>query len=129
LGFGKIVYVRQAYKEPSIISGTGAVIWSNVTLGLLTTITLRVVPFRTYVPFPALLLFFKCILEVELCEGVQHCLQFCPDHLSYVKMVAFQFYLKSGKQRKVRLTVMLFVVKNPLVKKEMWDGVLSCCNS
>jgi hypothetical protein len=31
------------------------------------------------------------------CEDVQHGLQFCLDHLSCVKMAAFQFCLKSGK--------------------------------
>jgi hypothetical protein len=46
-------------------------------LGPLATITLKVVPFRMYAPFPALLPFFKCILEIVFCEGVQHCLQFC----------------------------------------------------
>jgi hypothetical protein len=33
-------------------------------LGLLATITLKVVPFHMYAPFPELLQFFKCILEV-----------------------------------------------------------------
>jgi hypothetical protein len=47
------------YKEPYIISGTGAAIWSNLTLGLLATITLEVVFFRAYAPFPALLPFLK----------------------------------------------------------------------
>jgi hypothetical protein len=44
---------------------------------------------------------FKCILEVVFCESVQHRLRFCLDHLSCVKMAAFQFYLQSGEQRKV----------------------------
>jgi hypothetical protein len=34
-------------------------------------------------------------------EGVQHRLRFCLDHIICVKMAAFQFYLQSGKQRKV----------------------------
>jgi hypothetical protein len=34
------------------------------------------------------------------CEGVEHCLRFCLNHPSSVKMVTFQFYLQSGKQRK-----------------------------
>jgi hypothetical protein len=34
------------------------------------------------------------------CEGVQHRLRFCLDHVSCVKMAAFQFYFQSGKQRR-----------------------------
>jgi hypothetical protein len=41
------------------------------TLGLRATITLEVIPFRTYVPFPSLLPFFKCILEVAFWKGVE----------------------------------------------------------
>jgi hypothetical protein len=33
------------------------------------------------------------------CEGVQHHLRFCFNHLSCVKVAAFQFYLQSGKQK------------------------------
>jgi hypothetical protein len=72
-------------------------------------------------------------------KGVQHHLWFCLDHLSCVKMAAFQFYLQSWKQRKVPggqvrwvgwgTTVMLFLVKNSLVEKEVRDGVLLWCNS
>jgi hypothetical protein len=61
----------------SIISGTG--------LGLLACITIEVVRFCAYAPFPALLPFLKFILEVVLCEGVQHCLRFCLSHLSYIE--------------------------------------------
>jgi hypothetical protein len=73
----------------------------KLTFGLLASITLEVVPISAYAPFTALLLFFKCILEVMFFEGVQHGLLFCLDHLNCVKMVALQFYLQSGKQRKV----------------------------
>jgi hypothetical protein len=52
-----------------------------------------------YAPFAVGLPFFKCILEVMVCEGVQQCLQFCLDRLSCVKMAAFQFYLQLGKQK------------------------------
>jgi hypothetical protein len=58
------------YKEPPIMSGYGVNIWSRTNLGLLTTITLGVALFRAYAPFPELLLFLKCILEVVFCEGV-----------------------------------------------------------
>jgi hypothetical protein len=40
----------------------------KLTLGLLAIITLEVVPFRRHAQFPALLLLFKCILEVVFCE-------------------------------------------------------------
>jgi hypothetical protein len=58
----------------------------KLTLGLLDIITLRVVPFHVHAPFPALLPFFKCILEVVFCKGVQHRQSFCFDHFNYVEM-------------------------------------------
>jgi hypothetical protein len=90
----------------------------KLTLGLLATITLKVVPFRAYVPFPALLPFLNCTLEVVFCEGVQHRLRFCLEHLNCVKMAAFQFYFQSGKQ-KSRVGGLVFSVKNSLLKKEV----------
>jgi hypothetical protein len=72
----------------------------TLNLGLLATFTLKAVPFFMYAWFSALLPFFKCILEVVFCEGVRHHLRFSLDHLSCVKMAAFQFYLELGKQRK-----------------------------
>jgi hypothetical protein len=91
----------------------------RLILGLLATTTLEVVPFRAFTSPPAPLPFFKCFLEVVFYEGVQHCLL---SHLSCVKMAAFQFYFQSGKQRIVGwmvTTVMLRLVKNVLVKKEV----------
>jgi hypothetical protein len=61
-------------------------------------------------------------LEVVLYAGVQHRLRFCLDELNCVKMSVFQFYLQLGKQRKVggwKATIMLLLVKNFLVKKEV----------
>jgi hypothetical protein len=118
----------QAYKELSIISGTGAAIWLKLTLDLLATITLEVALFCAYAPFPALLPSFKCILEVTFCEVVQHRLQVCLDHLNYAKIATFQFYFQSGKQRKVEwvvMTVMLFFIKNSPMEKEVRDNALS----
>jgi hypothetical protein len=46
---------ERRYKESSIISGTGAAIWTK-TMGLLATVTLQAVPFRAYAPFPTYLL-------------------------------------------------------------------------
>jgi hypothetical protein len=88
----------------------------ELTFWLLATITLKVVPFYVYAPFPALLPFLKSILYVVFCEGVQHCMKFCLDHLNFVKIAAFQCYLQSGKQRKVGW---LFLIKHSLVKKEV----------
>jgi hypothetical protein len=70
-------------------------------MGLLDTITIEVVSFRACAPFPVLLPFFKCILQVVFCEGLQHRMRFCLDHHSCIKMAAFQSYLQSGKQKKV----------------------------
>jgi hypothetical protein len=84
--------IHQCFRVQRAIHNFG----KKLTLGLTATITLGVVLFL----FPALLPFSKCILEVVFCEGDQHCLRFCLDHLGCVKMVAFQSYLESGKQRK-----------------------------
>jgi hypothetical protein len=86
-------------RAASIISGIVAAVLPDVTLGRLATVTLEVVPFCPYAPFPTLLPFFKCILEAVFCEGVQHRLRFCRDHINYVKIPVFQFYLRSGKQK------------------------------
>jgi hypothetical protein len=40
----------------------------KLIFGLLATITLKVVYFHAYAPFPALQPLFKCILEVMFCE-------------------------------------------------------------
>jgi hypothetical protein len=67
----------------------------KLTSGLLATITLEVVPLRASS-------ISKFILEVVVfCEGVQCRLPFCLDHLNPAKMAASQFYLQSGKGRKV----------------------------
>jgi hypothetical protein len=47
------------YEGVSITSGTGAAIWSKLTLDLLATITLEAVPFRVYALIPALLPFLN----------------------------------------------------------------------
>jgi hypothetical protein len=73
----------------------------KLTLGILATISLKVNPFRAYAPFPALLPFYECILEVVFCEGIHHRLRFYLGHLSFLKMAAFQFHFQSGKQRKL----------------------------
>jgi uncharacterized membrane protein len=107
----------------------------KLTLSLLATITLKVVTFHVYAPFSVLLPFFKCILEISFCEGAQHYLRLCLDHLSCVKMVAFQFYLQLRKQKSRRdqvrsvgwvgTTVMLFLVKKSVKVKESCQHLIS----
>jgi hypothetical protein len=92
----------------------------KLTLGLLATIALEIVPFLTYAPFPALLPFFKCILEVVFCEGVQHRLRFCLLHLGSIKMAAFHFYLQLVWATDDSHVV--FLVKTFLVEKEEDTG-------
>jgi hypothetical protein len=96
------------------------------TIELLATIALEVVPFCAYAPVPVLLPFLNA--SWKFCDGVQHRMRFCLDHLNCVKMTALKFYLHSGKQRKVgwvEKTVVLLWVKNSLVKNEAWNGSLS----
>jgi hypothetical protein len=54
----------------------------KLTLVLVAAITLEVAPFRAYAPFPALLPFLKCVLEVLFSEGLQHHLRSCIDKLN-----------------------------------------------
>jgi hypothetical protein len=69
----------------------------------------------------------KCILEVVICECVQHRLQFCLVHINCVKMAASQFYLQLEKQRKVGLVSnVVFLSKIPWRKGRMrWCVVIS----
>jgi hypothetical protein len=83
-----------------------------------------------YAPLPALLPFSKNILEVVLCEG-----RSCLNHFIIVKMAVFHSYRQSGKLKNLRGRSQasrvgegqqsLFLVKNALVKTEVWDGALS----
>jgi hypothetical protein len=76
-------YMHIRYKMQSIISGTGTAIWSKTIFGPTGHHHLG-----------------NSLLKVLFCEGVQDHLRLCLDHLSCVKMAAFQFCLQSGKQRK-----------------------------
>jgi hypothetical protein len=67
----------------------------KIVSGALVTTTVQVVLFSAYSSSPTLLQFLNaswksCFL-----------LRFCIDHLNYVNMAVFQFYLQSGKQKKV----------------------------
>jgi hypothetical protein len=65
------------------------------------------------------------------CEGVQHRLRFCLDHLNCLKRAAFQFCLQSRKQKEkqgeLRMTLILFLVKYSLVKRKC--GTVSCLDA
>jgi hypothetical protein len=102
----------------------------ELTLSLLATIIIEVDAYRAYAQFSALL---PCLYPSwKSCSvSVQHRLRFFLHRLNYVKVAAFQFYFQSVEQRKVggcRTTVILFLVQNSLVKKEVWDGALSWYN-
>jgi hypothetical protein len=63
------------------------------------------VPFHMYALFPALLLFFKCVLEDVFCEGVHHhmwfylSLQLCQNSgLSVLPLIGEIAKLQGGKQ-------------------------------
>jgi hypothetical protein len=71
----------------------------KLTLGLLATITLEVVLFCTYASFPVLLPFFKCILEVMLCEGIQHRLRFCHDTSIVSEWQPLSFIFNQGNRK------------------------------
>jgi hypothetical protein len=89
----------KVHKEPSIISRNGAAIWSKTNFGSTGYHHPRSMHEGARVCTVSSI--SKCILEVVFCEGVQHRLPFCLHHLSSVKMAASQFYLQSGKERKV----------------------------
>jgi hypothetical protein len=96
----------------------------KLALGLLATNTLKVVPFHVCAAFPLLLPFFKRILDGEFYENVQLHLRFCLDHLSCVKMAIGIFRDKAGERGGWKSTVMLFFVKNLLLKKEVRQYVV-----
>jgi hypothetical protein len=70
-------------------------------------------------------------------EGFQHCLQFCLSHLNCVKMVVSSTGEAKKSHREPNQTKRMgaewhsycFLIKNPLVRKEVRDGVLSWCNN
>jgi hypothetical protein len=64
---------------------------------------------------------FKCILKVAFFEGIQHRLPFCLDHLHCDKMGPFSFIFNQGNRKEgwVGMTVMVLLVKNSLVEKEV----------
>jgi hypothetical protein len=98
----KMMLQGPIHKEPSMIFGSGAAIWSNINFGP----TGRHHPLSSHLSraytVPSAFAIFKCILEVVFYKCVQHRLRFCLDHLKCVKMAAFQFNLQSEKQRSCR---------------------------
>jgi hypothetical protein len=93
----------------------------KLTLALLATIALKVGSFREYVPFSAFFHLFKCILQVVLCEGVQHRIRFCLDHLNCVKIKGFQ----SGKQKSRKRTSQASRVGGGRQSCFFWQKILS----
>jgi hypothetical protein len=79
-------------------------------MGLLATTNLEVVPFRPFHRFQRFCHFLNTSWKSCSIRMFGR-LQFCLDHLSYVKMAAFQ----GGW----RTTVMLFLVKSSMVKMEV----------
>jgi hypothetical protein len=94
-------------------------------LGLLTTVTLEVVLFRVYSPFPALLPFFKLTLEVVFCEGIQHRLRLFIDHPICAKITDLQFYLQLGKRESTKGGEESLWSKYFPLRKEVSGGALS----
>jgi hypothetical protein len=71
----------------------------KITLGLLATITLEVKP-SAHMHRSSASAIFECNLEFMYREDVQHRLRVCLDHLSCVKMAAFQFKSSIGETEK-----------------------------
>jgi hypothetical protein len=71
--------------------------------------------------YPARLPFFKCILDVVFCEGVQHCLWFFLSHLNYVKLAGYR-KITMGQVGWLGDGAHDILVKNTIVKKEVLDG-------
>jgi hypothetical protein len=87
-------------------------------LSLLATITLQVVPFHVHAPFPALLPFLNA--SWKLCYV--RVFNTACDSASITSIVSFVSVLSLvGETEKSRVgtTIMLFLVKDSLVKKEV----------
>jgi hypothetical protein len=87
----------------------------KLTFGLLATITLEVVTFHAYAPFPVLL---PCLNATWKSCSVRVFSTACDfASITSVKMAAFLFYFQLGTQRE--MTVRLFLAKHFLMKKEV----------
>jgi hypothetical protein len=86
-----------------------------LTLALLVPITLEVVPFHTYAPFPELVPIFRLILEVVICEGdLPSSPQLCQNGgLSVLSLIG-----ETEKVRCVGKTVLSFFVRTPWWKSK-----------
>jgi hypothetical protein len=92
----------------------------KLSLGLLAITTLKVAPFCVYASFPALLPFFKCILEVVFCSAPPAIL---PRSLQFCQYGS----LSIGGNRKVERAKSgeFFLAHHPLLKKKVEDSALS----
>jgi hypothetical protein len=92
----------------------------KLTLSLLATVTLEVVPFLAYASFPMLPTFFKCILGVVFYEVVKRRVQFSFDHFNCVKMAVSTSIWETEKSMVGGgLAVILALAKHLLMKKEV----------
>jgi hypothetical protein len=80
-------------KEPSIISGTNAAIWSKTNFWPTGHHQPQSNPHPPVCTIPSASGIFNCFLEVVFCEGVQYRMRFCLNHLTCVKMANFQLFL------------------------------------
>jgi hypothetical protein len=84
----------------------------KIILGLLAIITLEAVPFRSYAPFPALLPFFKCILEVmffgDACDSA-----LIASIVSQWRPFSFSFNWGNRKVGCCHAVMLLLVIKIP----------------
>jgi hypothetical protein len=116
----------------SIISGTGIAIWLKTDFGPTGHHYPQSSPLLCICLFPEFPPFIKCALEGTFCEGV-HRLWFCLDHLNCVKMSVSSIRetkkVAGGRVGWAGDGSHVFLVKTSLMKKEIWDGALSWCNS
>jgi hypothetical protein len=90
--------IINTYKEPSIISGTGAAIWSKPNFGLTGHRHPRSIPLPSVCTVPSTSAILKCILEIVFCEDIQHRLRFCLDYI-VSKWRPFSFIFNQGNRK------------------------------
>jgi hypothetical protein len=83
-----------------IIFRIGAAIWSKTNFGPTGHHHPRSSPLPHVCTVPSTCTIFLMHSGSLFCDGVQHHLRFCLDHISCVNTAVFQFYLQSGKQKR-----------------------------
>jgi hypothetical protein len=110
------------YIEPSIISGTAAALWSKTNLGPTSHHHVQIRPLPCLCAVPSASGILKCVVEVVFCEGIQHSLRFCLDHLTVSKWRPFSLIFNQGNRENYSgwgTTVILFLLKNSLVERSV----------